>query len=113
MALTAAETGHLVLGTLHTTTAASSVHRVVDVFPSGQQNIVRAMLADSLVAVISQRLIPTESGKLQAQFEILRGTPAVRQLIREQNISQLISAMQTGAAYGMQTFPATFNLLNI
>ena len=104
LALTAAETGHLVLATLHTATAASSINRFIDVFPAEQQNRVRSLLAESLVAVISQRLEKNAQGKRYAKYEILRATPAVRQLIRDQNLSQLITAMQTGAAVGMQTF---------
>jgi twitching motility protein PilT len=103
LALTAAETGHLVLATLHTRTAASTVNRIIEVFAGEKQTLVRQLLADTLVAVISQRLI-TKTHKRQAIFEILRATPAVRQLIREQNTSQLITAMQTGAAHGMQVF---------
>lgn len=104
LALTAAETGHLVFATLHTATAAGTIDRFVDAFPAIQQNTVRSLLAETLVAVISQRLIKTSVDKQQAVFEILRATPAVRQLIRDHNISQLVTAMQTGAEVGMQTF---------
>ena len=103
MALTAAETGHLVLATLHTPTAANTIHRIIDMFPAAQQSIARNLVAESLLAVVSQKLV-TRAEKRFADFEILRATPAVRQLIRDQNISQLITAMQTGAALGMKTF---------
>jgi twitching motility protein PilT len=104
LALIAAETGHLVLATLHTATAAGSIHRFIDVFPAAQQNTVRSLLADSLLGVISQKLVTGVQGQRKAVFEVLRATHAVRQLIRDQNISQMITAMQTGAAFGMQTF---------
>lgn len=104
LAITAAETGHLVLGTLHTSTAAHTINRIVDIFPPAQQNTICAMLADCLVAVISQQLVNDTHGKRHAIFEILRATPAVRQLIRDKNSSQLITIMQTGMASGMQTF---------
>lgn len=104
LALTAAETGHLVLATLHTRTAASTVNRIIDVFPGENQSLIRLLLAETLLAIVSQRLITKTSR--QADFEILRTTPAVRQLIRDQNTSQLISAMQMGGAYGMKLFSA-------
>ncbi len=104
LALTAAETGHLVLASLHTASAAKTIDRIVDVFPGDERNMVRTMLSESLLAVISQTLCttPTGDGRLAA-FEILVGTPAVRNLIREGKIAQLYSAMQTGSALGMQT----------
>ena len=105
LALTAAETGHLVFGTLHTTGAAKTVDRIVDVFPSGEKELVRSMLAESLRAVISQTLLKTRNGEGRvAAHEILIATPAVRNLIRENKIAQIASALQTGQAYGMQTF---------
>jgi twitching motility protein PilT len=102
LALTAAETGHLVLATLHTASAAQAVDRLVDVFPSGDKELIRSMLADSLLAVVSQVLVPGPSGR-RAAHELLLATPAVRHLIRENKVAQLYSVMQTGAAHGMQT----------
>jgi twitching motility protein PilT len=104
MALSAAETGHLVLATLHTGTAAASIDRFIDVFPENKQTIVRALLANHLIGVLSQQLIGTTPHARHALFEVLCATPAVRQLIRDNNVSQLITAMQSGATYGMQTF---------
>ncbi len=103
-ALEAAETGHLVLSTLHTNSAAEAIERIVGVFPEFQQQQIRLMLADSILAIISQRLIPayTPAGLVAAQ-EILIATPAVRNLIREQKTYQLPTLMQTNAAQGMQT----------
>jgi twitching motility protein PilT len=103
LALTAAETGHLVLGTLHTSSAPKTVDRVIDVFPAAQQNQVRAMFAESIQAVISQTLCKRKGGGRVAACEILVGTPAVRNLIREAKIHQLPSAMQTSQKQGMQT----------
>ena len=103
LALTAAETGHLVLATLHTASAAKTVDRVIDVFPAAEKELVRAMLSESLQAVISQVLLKKPGGGRIAAREILRGTPAVRNLIRENKVAQMQSAMQTGAAAGMQT----------
>ena len=104
LALTAAETGHLVFGTLHTSGAAKTVDRIVDVFPAGEKDMVRAMLSESLRAVISQTLLKTkdESGRVAAH-EIMIGTPAIRNLIRENKIAQINSMIQTGQQYGMQT----------
>ena len=104
LALTAAETGHLVLASVHTASAAKTIDRIVDVFPGDERSMVRTMLSESLLAVISQTLCttPNEDGRLAA-FEILVGTPAVRNLIREGKIAQLYSAMQTGSGAGMQT----------
>lgn len=104
LALTAAETGHLVFGTLHTNSAAKTIDRVVDVFPAGEKDMVRAMLSESLRAVISQTLLKTadEHGRVAA-FEVMIGTPAIRNLIRENKIAQMYSAIQTGAHFGMQT----------
>ena len=104
LALAAAETGHLVLATLHTAGAASTVDRLVSVFPQGEQALVRNQLADSLQAVVSQRLLPRRGGGRVALHEVLVSTPAVRNLIREHRLAQLHSAMQTGQSLGMQTF---------
>lgn len=103
LALTAAETGHLVFGTLHTTSAAKTIDRVVDVFPASEKAMVRSMLSESLQAVISQTLIKKQSGGRVAAHEIMIGTPAIRNLIREDKVAQMYSAIQTGNASGMQT----------
>jgi twitching motility protein PilT len=103
LALTAAETGHLVFGTLHTRTAASSVDRIINTFPGDEQAQVRAMLAESLLAVISQTLLKREGGGRVAGFEIMMAVPAIRNLIRESNLAQIPNALQTGQAQGMQT----------
>jgi twitching motility protein PilT len=103
LALTAAETGHLVFGTLHTTSAAKTIDRVVDVFPSEEKEMVRAMLSESLQAVISQTLLKKTGGGRVACHEIMIGTPAIRNLIRENKVAQMYSAIQTGASLGMQT----------
>ena len=104
LALTAAETGHLVFGTLHTSSAAKTVDRVVDVFPAAEKEMVRAMLSESLRAVISQTLLKTKDGNGRvAAHEIMIGTPAIRNLIRENKIAQMYSAIQTGQTFGMQT----------
>jgi twitching motility protein PilT len=103
LALTAAETGHLVFGTLHTTSAAKTIDRVVDVFPADEKSMTRSMLSESLQAVISQTLMKRIGGGRVAAHEIMIGTPAIRNLIREDKIAQMYSAMQTGAAQGMAT----------
>jgi len=104
LAMTAAETGHLVFGTLHTSSAAKTMDRIVDVFPPEEKEMVRAMLSESLVAVISQTLCKTRDGNGRvAAHEILIGTPAVRNLIRENKVAQMYSAIQIGNAFGMQT----------
>lgn len=103
LALTAAETGHLVFGTLHTTSAAKTIDRVVDVFPAEEKDMVRAMLSESLQAVVSQTLLKKNGGGRVAAHEIMLGTPAIRNLIRENKIAQMYSAIQTGGAMGMQT----------
>ncbi len=103
LALTAAETGHLVFGTLHTTSAAKTIDRVIDVFPAGEKAMVRSMLSESLQAVIAQTLLKKNGGGRCAAHEILIGTPAIRNLIREDKIAQMYSAMQTGMSLGMQT----------
>ena len=103
LALTAAETGHLVMGTLHTSSAAKTIDRIVDVFPAGDKEMVRAMVAGSLQAVISQILLKKIGGGRVAAHDILVGTSAVRNLIRENKIPQITSMMQMGSRYGMQT----------
>jgi len=103
LALTAAETGHLVFGTLHTSSAAKTIDRIVDVFPADEKDMVRAMLSESLRAVISQTLLKKNGGGRVAAHEIMIGTPAIRNLIRENKIAQMYSAIQTGQQFGMQT----------
>ena len=104
LALTAAETGHLVFGTLHTSSAAKTIDRIIDVFPAAEKEMVRAMLSESLVSVISQTLLKTKDGQGRiAAHEIMIGTPAIRNLIRENKVAQMYSAIQTGQASGMQT----------
>ena len=103
LALTAAETGHLVFGTLHTTSAAKTIDRVVDVFPAAEKSMVRSMLSESLQAVISQTLLKKVGGGRVAAHEIMIGTSAIRNLIREHKIAQMYSAIQTGQSVGMQT----------
>jgi len=103
LALTAAETGHLVFGTLHTTSAAKTIDRVIDVFPAEEKDMVRSMLSESLQAVISQTLLKRVSGGRVAAHEIMIGTPAIRNLIREGKVAQMYSAIQTGSAHGMVT----------
>ena len=104
LALSAAETGHLVFGTLHTSSAAKTVDRIIDVFPGDEKEMVRAMLSESLQAVISQSLLKTKDGSGRvAAHEIMIGTPAIRNLIREAKIAQMYSAIQTGSNVGMQT----------
>lgn len=104
-AVTAAETGHLVLATLHTSSAPSAVDRIIDVFPAHQQQQIRVQLAETLRGVVAQRLLPkkSEKGRVMA-CEILTGTPAVKSLIREGKLHQIPAAMETGSKYGMQTF---------
>jgi twitching motility protein PilT len=108
LALTAAETGHLVFGTLHTVSAPKTVDRIIDVFPGDEKDMVRAMLSESLQAVISQTLVKTrdDSGRVAAH-EIMLGTPAIRNLIRESKVAQMYSAIQTGSSQGMQTLDAS------
>ncbi len=103
LALTAAETGHLVFGTLHTTSAAKTIDRVVDVFPAEEKSMVRSMLSESLEAVISQTLMKKMGGGRIAAHEIMIGTAAIRNLIREDKIAQMYSSIQTGGSLGMQT----------
>ncbi len=103
LALTAAETGHLVFGTLHTSSAAKTIDRIVDVFPAAEKDMVRSMLSESLRAVITQTLLKKIGGGRVAAHEIMIGTPAIRNLIRENKIAQMYSAIQTGQSTGMQT----------
>ncbi|HUS23598.1 MAG TPA: type IV pilus twitching motility protein PilT [Candidatus Binatia bacterium] len=103
LAMTAAETGHLVFGTLHTTSAAKTIDRVIDVFPAAEKDMIRAMLSESLRAVISQTLLKKKGGGRAAAHEIMIGTPAIRNLIREAKVAQMYSAIQTGSKDGMQT----------
>jgi len=104
LALTAAETGHMVFGTLHTSSAPKTIDRIIDVFPAAEKEMVRAMLSESLRAVISQTLMKTADGTGRvAAHEIMLGTPAIRNLIRENKIPQMVSVMQTGQREGMQT----------
>ncbi len=104
LALTAAETGHLVFGTLHTSSAAKTIDRIVDVFPAAEKEMVRSMLSESIRAVISQTLLKTKDGTGRvAAHEIMIGTPAIRNLIRENKIAQMYSSIQTGQNVGMQT----------
>ena len=111
LALTAAETGHLVFGTLHTTSAAKTIDRVVDVFPAEEKSMVRSMLSESLQAVISQTLLKKVGGGRVAAHEIMIGTPAIRNLIREDKVAQMYSAIQTGGALDMQTLDACLKSL--
>lgn len=103
LALTAAETGHLVFGTLHTSSAAKTIDRIIDVFPAGEKTMVRSMLSESLRAVVAQTLIKRIGGGRIAAHEILLATPAIRNLIREDKVAQMYSAIQTGQNIGMHT----------
>jgi len=103
LAMTAAETGHLVFGTLHTTSAPKTIDRIIDVFPGEEKDMVRSMLSESLRAVISQTLLKKVGGGRVAAHEIMIGIPAIRNLIREDKIAQMYSSIQTGASHGMQT----------
>ena len=111
LALTAAETGHLVFGTLHTSSAAKTVDRLVDVFPAGEKAMVRSMLSESLQAVVSQVLVKKIGGGRVAAHEIMLGTPAIRNLIREDKVAQMVSAIQTGGALGMKTLDMSLKAL--
>ncbi len=103
LALTAAETGHLVFATLHTSSSAKTIDRIIDVFPAGEKSMVRSMLSESLQAVVSQTLLKKNGGGRTAAWEIMTGTPAIRNLIREDKVAQMYSAIQTGQGQGMQT----------
>lgn len=111
LALSAAETGHLVFGTLHTSSAAKTIDRIVDVFPAAEKDMVRSMLSESLKAVISQTLMKKIGGGRVAAHEIMLGTPAIRNLIREAKIAQMYSAIQTGQNVGMQTLDQNLKVL--
>ena len=113
LAMTAAETGHLVFGTLHTTSAPKTIDRIIDVFPGEEKSMVRSMLSESLRAVISQTLVKKVGGGRVAAHEIMMGVPAIRNLIREDKIAQMYSAIQTGMNNGMQTMDQCLqNLIN-
>ena len=113
LAMTAAETGHLVFGTLHTTSAPKTIDRIVDVFPGDEKPMIRSMLSESLRAVISQTLLKKVGGGRVAAHEIMIATSAIKNLIREDKIAQMYSSIQTGAAHGMQTLDQCLqNLLN-
>jgi twitching motility protein PilT len=103
LALTAAETGHLVMGTLHTSSAPRTINRIVDVFPAGEKELIRNMLSESLQGVICQTLVKKATGGRIAAFEIMMGSPAIRNLIREDKVAQMYSAIQTGSEMGMCT----------
>ncbi len=111
LALTAAETGHCVFGTLHTTSAAKTIDRIVDVFPAEEKSMVRSMLSESLQGVISQTLLKKKGGGRVAAHEIMVGTPAIRNLIREDKVAQMYSAIQTGSALGMTTMDQSLKTL--
>ncbi|WP_120513323.1 type IV pilus twitching motility protein PilT [Photobacterium salinisoli] len=111
LALTAAETGHLVLGTLHTSSAAKAIDRIIDVFPGNDKAMVRSMLSESLRAVIAQTLLKCPGGGRMAAHEIMLATPAIRNLIREDKVAQMYSMIQTGAGMGMQTMEQAVNRL--
>ena len=111
LALSAAETGHLVFGTLHTSSAAKTIDRIVDVFPAAEKSMVRSMLSESLEAVIAQTLMKKIGGGRVAAHEIMIGTPAIRNLIREDKIAQMYSAIQTGQNVGMQTLDQNLKTL--
>lgn len=111
LALTAAETGHLVFGTLHTTSAAKTIDRIIDVFPAEEKDMVRTMLSESLQAVISQTLLKKEGGGRVAAHEIMIGIPAIRNLIREGKVAQMYSSIQTGATHGMTTLDQSLKQL--
>jgi twitching motility protein PilT len=111
LALTAAETGHLVFGTLHTTSAAKTIDRIVDVFPGQEKDMVRSMLSESLRAVISQALLKKVGGGRMAAHEIMICNPAIRNLIRENKVAQMYSTIQTGQAQGMQTLDQALKVL--
>lgn len=111
LALTAAETGHLVFGTLHANSAAKTIDRIIDVFPTGDKSMVRAMLSNSLQGVVAQTLLRRSEGGRVGAFEVLVGTNAVRNLIRENQVPQIYSMMQTGSRYGMITMEEAVNNL--
>ena len=113
LAITAAETGHLVLGTLHTSSAAKTVERIVDVFPGDQQEQARLQVSTSLLGIMSQTLCKNTSGKRSLAYELLVNTPAIANLIRERKVSQIYSQLQTGSKEGMNTLEqCLLNLVN-
>jgi len=109
LALTAAETGHLVFGTLHSNTASKTIDRIIDVFPAAEKEMVRAMLSSSIQGIISQSLLSKEGGGRVAAHEIMVGSNAIRNLIRENQLAQIYSMIQTGSRYGMQTMEDSVN----
>jgi twitching motility protein PilT len=111
LALTAAETGHLVMGTLHTSSAPRTISRIVDVFPAGEKNIIRNMLSESLQAVICQSLLKKIDGGRVAAFEIMLGTTAIRNLIREDKVAQMYTSIQTSSQIGMCTLDQSLQAL--
>ncbi|MFQ3262690.1 MAG: twitching motility protein PilT [Porticoccaceae bacterium] len=111
LALTAAETGHLVFATLHTTSAALTINRIIDVFPAEEKDMVRSMLSDSLQAVVTQALLKKVDGGRIAAHEIMIGTPAVRNLIREDKIAQIYSVIQTSSSLQMKTLDQSLSAL--
>lgn len=111
LALTAAETGHLVLGTLHTSSAAKTVDRIIDVFPGNDKAMVRSMLSESLRTVVSQHLLKCVSGGRVAAHEVMMATPAIRNLIREDKVAQMYSMIQTGSSMGMKTMEQSIKML--
>jgi twitching motility protein PilT len=111
LALTAAETGHLVFSTLHTSSAPKTVDRIIDVFPAGEKAMVRSMLSESLRAVLTQTLLKRIGGGRVAAWEIMVATPAIRNLIREDKVAQMYSAIQTGQNRGMQTLDQALEAL--
>ena len=113
LTLTAAETGHLVLATLHTSSASHAINRIIDVFPTGEKNLVRNLLSESLQAVICQTLVKYKTSGRIAAYEIMLGTPAIRNLIREDKIAQTYSVMQTGNQAGMCTMAQALNKLQM
>jgi len=111
LALTAAETGHLVFGTLHTSSTSKTIDRIIDVFPAAEKDMIRAMLSESLQAVVSQVLLKKATGGRVAAHEIMIGIPAIRNLIRENKVAQMYSSIQTGANYGMTTLDQSLKAL--
>jgi len=111
LALSAAETGHLVFGTLHTSSAPKTIDRIIDVFPGSEKGLVRSMLSESLRAVISQTLMKKKGGGRVAAHEIMVGIPAIRNLIREDKVAQMVSVIQTGQSHGMQTLDQALKVL--
>ena len=111
LAITAAETGHLVLGTLHTSSAAKTVERIVDVFPSDQQEQARLQVSTSLAGIMSQTLCKNTKGKRSLAYELMVNTPAIGNLIREKKVSEIYSQLQSGSKYGMNTLEQCLNNL--